>query len=147
MNKRGLSAVITSVLIILIVLAAVLILWFFLKPLFISTGERTSNVGECLGIDLEIIKCDFDSANNAYEITVKRNAGEGDLQGIRIVFTGDSGTDTYDPEEVSLPVLDSQTFTSVVAEDLGDNVEVNVAALIGEELVSCNPQGKSFSCS
>jgi hypothetical protein len=64
MSKRGLSNVIATVLIVLLVLAAVAIFWGFIGPFIGSTGEKIVASGKCLPSETEIvpIRCVSDGA-------------------------------------------------------------------------------------
>lgn len=87
MKKRGLSDVVTTGLVILLAIAAVVIVWTFVKPTIIGVGEKVISGGDCLSLVFTPLSC------TATEVRVRREAGEGDLGNIKLVFydaTGDS---------------------------------------------------------
>ncbi len=73
MNKKGVSAVIANVLIVLLVVAAVSILWAVIKPTLESAGDDISGSTTCGQVNMEITKCE--SNGTLANITVFRKAG------------------------------------------------------------------------
>ena len=66
-NKKGLSGIIVTIMMILLVIAAIAILWLVIRN-FIQEGTGTMNVAtECLNVDLVITS----AADNSGEVTVR----------------------------------------------------------------------------
>jgi hypothetical protein len=133
-NKRGLSQVVTTVLIILIVLAAVVIIWAFIRPVLTQAGEQITT--DCFTLNLEVISCETGVFND--NVTVRRNAGTGDLQGIRLILSNGSVSNQEPLEE-----LEFATFS------VGPGAEIssaNVISLVGDNLRACEPQHEEVIC-
>ncbi len=85
MQKRGLSDVVTTVLIILLALGAVILLWVFVKPLITDNG---------LGLDTTMLTSSFTIPQSSVKITadqnitfgIKREAGEGNVIGFNVIL-------------------------------------------------------------
>lgn len=137
MNKKGLSQVVTTVLIILIVLAAVVIIWAFVRPTITEAGEQITT--DCITLDLRVTNCVNNVTAGTLEVTVRRNAGPGDLTGVRILLADGA---THDNS--SLSELESRTFS---LDGTDNNSTANVAPLIGESQRACNPQYEATVCS
>ena len=71
MKKRGLSQVVTTVLLILIVLVAVTIIWAFVRPTIEKTSEQIGI--EFITINMKIIDETVSITENAVDFKVKRN--------------------------------------------------------------------------
>src|SRR3989344_5042586 len=129
MNKRGLSEVITIVLIILLTLVAILIVWAFIRPTIESTGEQVG--ADCLLVELKARACN--AADN--RITVERGADGATLDGLRFVFSDGSTLDN-NPADTLYGALPSPLESKVVAVngDVLPNTDVNVAAKIGGQV-------------
>lgn len=84
MNKKALSDVVTTVLIVLLTLVAIGILWSFLQPLFTKSGAKIQQAEACFAVNLEISGCSV-SATDA-NVTVKRNAGSANVKEVRLIF-------------------------------------------------------------
>ena len=87
-NKKGLSDVVTTVLIVLLTLVAIGVLWSFLQPLFTKSGSKIQQTEACLSLDLEVVNCRALSGN----VTVKRNPGAANLKEIRLIFEKSDGS-------------------------------------------------------
>lgn len=104
-SKRGLSDVITTVLIILLALAAVAIVWSFVMPLIQRAGEEVNS--DCFTISLTPESCTYNSATGDATIRVSRGAGEGVLTDMKFIFNdGERVTDAGD----SLEVLEQRSY-------------------------------------
>jgi hypothetical protein len=75
MNKRGLSDIVATVLIVLLALAAVALIWGFLKPAFEDTGSQIDLRTKCLSVEVEPTQCIFEDNYRAM-VTVKMASGE-----------------------------------------------------------------------
>jgi len=103
MNKKGISAVVATVLIVLLAVVAVVIVWAVLKPALTKTAGQVS--AGCLGVDLSI-----DSAtcsDNSATVVVTLTSGKADK--VRVVVTNGTGSesDTKDAPET----LATKTYT------------------------------------
>jgi len=95
-NKRGLSEVIVTVLIILISIAAIFLVWQFLKP---TLKEEAGSINlDKVKVDLEISRNSLvkSSVNDSFKINVIRNAGEGDLSKIKIRVENETNAAVYE---------------------------------------------------
>ena len=145
MNKRGLSQVVTSVLIILVVLAAVMLIWAFIRPLISQVGENIGASDDCIAIDLKATRCIADGVNaDSYNVTVTRNAADGDLVGVRLLFFSETDDSVSRDGDVLEP-LETKTIGNI---DVGFNpVEVSVAAVVGDNSKACDPLNPPLPCS
>jgi len=125
-GKRAMSEVITSVLIILLVIAAIVIVWGFVGPMLKKTSE---DIGTgCVTVSTEITSASC--TGNALALTVKRNAGEADLKKIRVVVTHSAGSDTFD-EEVGMEELASRNL-EVDVSNMTDVSKVEIAPIVAK---------------
>ncbi|MAE49677.1 hypothetical protein CMI48_02500 [Candidatus Pacearchaeota archaeon] len=109
-RRRGVSNVVITVLIILIGLAAVMLLWGFLRPALEKAGSQIT--GDCLTLDVEPISCEYDGSQA--KVRVKRGNGEANLQKIKFVFV--VGEDTKVSESTKAPgLLETATSSHTLA--------------------------------
>ena len=90
MNKKGVSAVVANVLIVLLVVAAVSILWAVIKPTLEGAGEDIAGSTTCSQVNMEITNCEVIDDGDNSDITVFRKAG-GPEKGTVIVSVEGSG--------------------------------------------------------
>ena len=120
LNKRGFSGVVTGVLMVLLVIAAISTIWAVLS---LSIKEKSEGIGtDCFTVNLEPTKCEVYGACSYYagrgyyeaDVVAKRNAGGGDLRGIRFVFEAlDRRTFVEDKDTPSLEVLGTAGFERI----------------------------------
>jgi len=91
MQKRGISSIIATVLIILITIAAIIIVWQVVIPLI--KNNLLENTGFVqLSIDTSQGYTVWDSSQNKMSVQIKRGIDDVTLDGIRVIFLLDSGS-------------------------------------------------------
>lgn len=112
-NKRGLSTVVTTLIIILLVLVAIGIIWVVISNVVTEGSENVDYSVKCFEIDVKataVANC----VTGSCDVTLKRGAGGEDISGVKLVFsnqtTGASDVIDYPNNIVSL-----QTVTPTIA--------------------------------
>jgi len=112
MKKRGLSGVIATLIMILLVLVSTGIVWVVIKNI-LNQGEEQISVGNVfIDMDVKSVKIKSDGS---LDVRVKRNTGEGDISGIKIIISDGVKTETFDESLNSgeLDVFEERTFNLV----------------------------------
>lgn len=86
MNKRGLSDVVTTVLIILLVVAAIAAIWSFLLPTLRNTGEQLQMATTLVSLSISANSILNNPITSELSFNLKRNTGQGDLKAISVVI-------------------------------------------------------------
>ena len=108
-NKRGLSAVVATLIIILLVLVAVGIIWVVVRNVVQSGSEQVEFSQKCFQVNLQCAGV-TDNGDGTYNITLKRLAGGDDIAGIMVSLL--SATEGSTPEDFgSLGALETSTVT------------------------------------
>ena len=132
MNKRGLSAIITTLLVVVLVLVAVGIVWGVVRNI-ITEGVEELELGK-LTLSLEIN--DVQVVGSNVNVRVKRNPGAGKLSGIKFVISDGVNKKVIDETDgFILDELGSHVFTFASA-DLGSVAfvkEVSIAPIFETE--------------
>lgn len=127
-KKRAQSEIITTVLIILLVLAAIVIVWQVVRSTVTTGANQITGGTDCITLGFEITGVQEGTATSGGNVTVKRTAGAGDLDKIKLIVNGIvNNTQTVDVDE-----LESVTLTLIPAESIlktGDKIEI--AAQLG----------------
>ena len=124
-QKRGVSGVITAVLLILLVIAAIGILWVVVQNFVQEGSSGVTGAADCLTTSFEVVSASGTS------IVVRRTGGDAVLTAIR-VLGGTETKGTTDVTEHNPAVGETSTasgFTAFTAEDI---VEVSIAYDIGD---------------
>ena len=106
-KKRGLSAVVTTLIIILLTLVAIGVIWTVINGI-IGRGSEEIELGQYT-LDLQIKAAQVQNGNITV-VVVRRNPGQGDFIGMNFVFS--NGTDSeIIRENISLKELEEKSFT------------------------------------
>lgn len=108
MNKRGLSNIIVTLLLIVLVLVAVSIVWGITKDL-IESGVEEIDLGK-FTLDLEIKSVKIEGDDVTVDVVVKRNPGPGEFIGMNFVFSDGQNSEVI-REDTVLNELEERSFT------------------------------------
>ncbi len=143
MDKRGISPIVATVLMILLVIVGI-------SAVFVSVREvsqQTSSVPvvqQCLTLNARAESCVIDATGEDKSVQVKvvRGTGEGELSMIKILFDTPEGLKVQE-ESVSLGPLEAMVFTYQDPELL-ESTEVDVLGVIDGNL--CRATGSPVKC-
>jgi hypothetical protein len=107
-EKRGLSAVVTTLIIILLVLVAIGIVWVVIRGV-VQEGAEGIDLG-AFTLDLEIKKVQITEDNVTVTVLVKRNPGRGEFIGMNFVFSDGENSEVIRQDTV-LAELEERSFT------------------------------------
>jgi len=94
LRKRGLSTVVTTLILILLVFVAIGIVWVVIKNV-LSEGVEGVFL-EKFTVSLKIKNVEIDDSENNISMRIKRNPGAGDLFGIKFIFN--DGDEVFERE-------------------------------------------------
>ena len=109
MKKRGLSTIIATLLIVLLILVATGIVWVAIKSIITKNAENIS-LGK-FTVDLEIDSVKKTDVN--VNIKVKRNPGEGELKGITFVVFDGQNNYVFEKTNITLKPLEIKTLDNM----------------------------------
>lgn len=146
MEKRGLSGVITTVLIILLVLVAIGIIWAAVRGPIQDVGKEIN--ADCLKVDLEPISCASTDGGSSYGVTWERGAGSGTVTDAKIIFRDVNGQSKVFEAGEGLGALEtgSGTYDSI---GLTGTLTFSVAAVVtpeGGEASTCDEDFRPIDC-
>ena len=89
-NKKGMSEIVTTLLIILLVIVAVGLIWGVVRT-FVNQGTSNMATGtKCMEIDVYVTKANCTAAGSC-NVTYTRSATGEDIAGIKLIFTNNLG--------------------------------------------------------
>ena len=93
-NKRGLSAIVTTLLVVVLVLVAVGIVWGVVKNVLTSGSESVELGGKCMNIDIRAAQVTCTDLNpDTCDVVIERTgAGSEEFVGLKIVFRDSNST-------------------------------------------------------
>ncbi|GEM_PF-3081785 len=125
MKKKSLSAVITSLIMILLVLVAIGVVWVVVKNTVYDETEQVSLSPLTVDIEVEGIRDNGDTI----DVRVKRNVGKGEIEGLKFIVSDGVNSEIFE-EPANLKELGEKTFTLNYE---GLVKEVSVAPIIKTE--------------
>jgi hypothetical protein len=108
MNKKGLSGVVTTVLIILLALVAIGGLWVVIQNLVIEGSDQISLEKFTLSIGIESAKINY--TTGLAEVKVVRNSGQGNLSEIIFIVSDPKTSETFRVPVSDFDELEKRTF-------------------------------------
>ena len=96
-DEKGLSTIVSTLIIILLVFVAVGMLWVVVRN-FIQGGSNTIDLtSKCVDITVSPISVTYNASLSAslYNVTVLRNGGTGEIGGVKLVFSADNATSNF----------------------------------------------------
>src|SRR3989344_3667832 len=138
-NRKGLSDVVATVLIILLALAAIAIVWAFVNPSISNTATVTELQSRCFTTELKVNSCDDTTRVITYELVKGKSDG---VVGICTTSGGATATGKELRTDASSNVPDEifETGTVVVSGtgcSTGDVAKVAAVMVSGETEVVC----------
>ncbi len=139
MNKRGLSQVVTTLLFVLLALGAVLLVWNLVRGI-IGDAESEIDITQ-FSLNLEVVGKNvyINAPQEKVSLVVKRNAGAGEIKGVNVILTDDSGQSSVFKQNILIGELESKKIDiDYSGSGLGDIVKIGIAPIIdrnGEETV------------
>src|SRR3989344_6893407 len=122
-DKRGLSGVVTTLIIILLSLVAVVTIWVVIRNI-VESGSEQIQLGQYT-VDLDLQKAVSIPAGT--QVTVTRKPGQGAMSGLKFIVSDGVNSYIYDQKDITLNELETKTFT---INHTGPIKSVSVAPLI-----------------
>ncbi|MEK6842268.1 MAG: hypothetical protein AABX84_00475, partial [Nanoarchaeota archaeon] len=129
MNKSGVSEVIVGLFLILLAFVSVAIVSLVIINIIQTQSEKVSLEGFFIDLDLSSVKVQNDGS---VSVSVKRNPGEGDLTGIKFIFSDGKNSKVIE-KKANLNELEQNTYTFSSEELEGiDAKDVSIAPVVGK---------------
>ena len=111
-NKKGLSTVVTTLIIILLVLVAVGIIWGVVNNLLSKSSDTIESSTKCLDISVKGLRVVYDPSDSTgdYNVTLQRS-GSGGNEDIyaKVIFYSDANNSAVLDWDTALRPLDTKT--------------------------------------
>ncbi|MEM3113208.1 MAG: archaellin/type IV pilin N-terminal domain-containing protein [Candidatus Pacearchaeota archaeon] len=146
-NKRGLSDIVTTVLLVLLAIAAIGIIWVVIQN-FINTGTKgIGTTADCFQNTFEVVSAlnVSTSTSSSVNVTVKRISGQSSIDKLLFYYTS-LGETTKKIETTNISSVGETRVVTVPIASSGGALKqgdsVQVAAVIGG--TACNPSEKKL---
>ena len=147
MNKRGLSAIIATIIIIAITLIGIGIVMYVVMPLFTEGAQDVEYNNQCLKANLEISSIGT-YASGVYPVVIKRGAGIGEVNvsGAVVIAIGSDGAELGRVESGEIKTLGTVSV-SVPSSSTAETIEASafVTKEDGTKHYCANPVSKKVA--
>ena len=114
MNKRGLDAIVTTVIIILLAIVAIAIIWTVVRNVVQQSSEQIDISSKCIAVDLRAVSvAPVATEVGNYSVTLNRRAGGDAIGGVKVTLFNDTANGGVRDFGVTLNELDTKTQTVV----------------------------------
>lgn len=138
-SKRGLSDIVTNVLIILLVLVAVGIIWYFVQPFIRQGAQGIEGSKDCLTISVTPVSCMYNTTSTNYTVVLNRDTGSGSLQGVKLIFSDGTNTRVV-TRSATLSEFESATYVLTSTDVPITASELSIAAIA---TIENDPNGRT----
>jgi len=94
-NTKGLSGVITTLIIILLVIAAIGIIWAVVNPFLKGSTGDFNLANKCRDTSVEIVSASCGALLADCSVTLQRTSGDEEIAGVKLIFYDEAGTENY----------------------------------------------------
>ena len=142
MKKKGLSAVVTTLIIILLVLVAVGIIWTVVRNVVETGASKIDITSKCLAVDVRAVSvAEVDPGN--YSVSLERRAGGEEIGGVKINFFNDTGNSGV--LEFGIAIGELNTETAILEAGITNANNIQFTVYFKDESgndVSCSQTGE-----
>lgn len=136
-NKKGVSDIVVTILLVLLALAAIAIVWGFIKGQLTGSQSEILKAQACLNLKLDPISCDI--SGQTASVRYKLESSSTNLTGVRVLIEKTDGSSS--PETVpqaSVPKeLETVVYNTSTASADAKKFSVAGTIMIGAQEVAC----------
>lgn len=131
-DKKGISNVVSVLLIVLLVIIAIGVVWFVIRGTLQSGAGEIGLGAKCLQVDIQATQasCITNETGNydLCNVTVKRNAGGEEIGGVKLIFSNAAGDDTHvEDSSGAISELETKTINNVQTTGIANVTKTEVA--------------------
>jgi hypothetical protein len=141
-NKKGLSTIVATLLIILLTLVAVGIIWVVIRNVVQGGTDKVDVDTKCIQSNVVATNVQNNSGADSLDVTLSRQGGTDEIGGVKLVFMNDSETTSYVANVPgNIAPLSTVTKNVSISSDLVNISKVNVVVYFLDD------SGKEQLCS
>lgn len=137
-RKQGISNIVTTLIIVLLAIAAVAIIWVVLGGLINNSSEKIDVQSKCLTSSVKITQASCEGS--VCNITLSRETGDNEFGGVELVIENADQTATSDAYDYNSNIVKLQLQTISFDTGLGD------PSVVKAQIYYFNTNGEKQSC-
>lgn len=148
-NKKAMSDVVTTLIIILLAIVAIGIIWMVVKNILEGSAEQVDLGSKCKDVELQATKLENTTDDGtSYKLTISRTGAGEEIGGVKVVFFNDTAnSEVLDFGEVISPLETATKTLTLTSKVIGAN-KVEMTAFfvsdLGEEQLCSTTATKEF---
>ncbi|MBU3906707.1 MAG: hypothetical protein KKA64_00475 [Nanoarchaeota archaeon] len=132
-DKRGLSTVVTTLIIILLTLVAIGIIWFVVRGIVESGAGGIDVATKCLNVDVKATAATCTASTHICNVTVSRGMDSETIDGVSLMITSATNSFKNDTSFKSITAGQTLTKTGIDYGTIGSPTKVKLAAYFNVE--------------
>jgi len=150
-DKKGVSAIVATLIIVLLVIVAAGIVWVVIRNIVQDGAEQVEFGQKCLEVNLEYVSVtessstECDPGETAYDVTLRRSAGGDEIAGVKVALLNE--TDSSELQEFGV-LEELETETATVCTEFSDANKMEYTAYFEDAAgnpVYCQTNEREFS--
>ncbi len=133
-NKKGLSDVVTTVIIVGLSLVAIAIVWAVISNLISQNSSNINNQADCLNSNLEIVGASSDDSR--VNVTVKRISGDAEIGGVKVIAYNSAGTSASSDISGTMTIGEQKVASITISN--ANKVSATVFFVVDNKQVVCS---------
>ncbi len=148
-HKKGLSDVVTTLIIILLAIVAIGIIWMVVKGILQGGSEQVALGAKCKDVEIQATKIEnTTTVGTGYKLTLSRTGAGEEIGGVKVVLFNDTANSEVVDFGNALAALETatETLTLTTAVINANKVEMTVFFIsdLGEEQICPTTATKEF---
>jgi len=141
MNKKGVSDIVVTILLVLLALAAIALVWGFIQGQLRGAQTQISQSQSCMNLKLEPVSCDLSGAGTNATVRYKLGNSVTNLTGVRVIIEKMDGSAS--PQIAGAPgVLETKSFVTNVLKANAKRFSIAGVITIDNKEVFCSETDK-----
>ncbi len=145
-NKQGMSAVVTTLIIILLVIVALGIIWVVVKNVIDSGVEQVEWAEKCRPVEINLVSVNYLGDDN-YTVTLHRTGTGDEIDGIKLVFSNSTDNGEVVEFDKAIPILRTLTSDPIINTKIANASQLEMTPYFEDDLDEahlCNTVTKEF---
>jgi hypothetical protein len=142
-NKKAMSEIVITVIMVVLALVAVAVIWQIINNLIGEKGTQISVTQKCLDVKLNIqsvSECTIDKCN----VTIRRAAGGDEFDGVKVVLKSPTDASKVIDIAGNIEELGTETLTAALVE--GDDFDAATSNFVEATVYFIDDSGKPQNC-
>lgn len=140
-NKKGLSAVVVTLILVLLAIVAVGVVWAVVNGILQTSSGQIGQGTACLDISVSATNVVAGASAGTYDVTLKRTSTGGDLEGVKMTIFNNTGNSPVKDVPGNIAPLETKTLTAISFDNstgLANKIEVTPYLNQGGTNTSCS---------